>query len=40
MALLFVTGPHLLLRLPEGPMRAIVREGLRPLHKPLAAVLS
>ena len=37
--MLFVTGPYLLLKLPEGPLRAIVREGLRPIHKPLAALL-
>ena len=36
---LFVTGPYVILRLPEGPLRAIVREGLRPIHKPLAAFL-
>ena len=36
---LFATGPYLLLKLPEGPARAIVREGLRPIHKPLAALL-
>ena len=35
---LFVTGPHLILKLPEGPARAVVRKGLRPIHKPLAVL--
>lgn len=35
----FVTGPYLILRLPAGPLRAIVRNVLRPIHKPLGAIL-
>lgn len=34
----FVTGPYLLHKLPERSRR-IVRSGLRPIHKPLAAIL-
>ena len=36
---LFLTGPHLINKLPEGPVRAIVRNTLKPIHKPLAAIL-
>ena len=36
---LFLTGPHILLRLPEGRMRAIVRAGSKGAHKPLAALM-
>lgn len=36
--MLFITGPYLILRLPDGPIRTIVRQGLRPIHKPLAAL--
>ena len=38
LALVF-TGPFFILKLPEGKIRAIVKKGLRPIHKPLAAIL-
>ena len=36
--MLFATGPYLILKLPEGPIRAIVRQGLRPMHKALGVL--